>query len=78
MPRIPLPCLKCGEAGIVCDNLAVGGMRRRLQDVGLIAGTRVVCVHKSPLGDPTAYCILDAVIALRAGDARCVIVEVQS
>ena len=76
MQRITLSCLNCGEAGIVCDNLAMGGMRRRLQDVGLIVGTRVECVGRSPLGDPTAYCVLDAVIALRAKDACCVIVEV--
>jgi len=76
MPRKTLSCLCCGEIGVVCDNLAAGRMRRRLQDVGLTSGTRVKCVGRSPLGDPTAYCILDAIIALRARDACCVIVEV--
>ncbi|MCL2696098.1 MAG: ferrous iron transport protein A, partial [Clostridiales bacterium] len=76
MPKVELPCLRRGQSGIVCENRASGRMRRRLQDVGLITGTRVECVGRSPLGDPTAYCILDAVIALRAKGARCVLVEV--
>ena len=44
-------------------------MRRRLQDIGLISGTRVECVGVSPLGDPAAYLIRGAVIALRREDS---------
>ena len=44
-------------------------MRRRLQDIGLISGTRVECVGVSPLGDPAAYLIRGAVVALRSRDA---------
>ena len=46
-----------------------GAMRRRLQDIGLISGTRVECVGVSPLGDPAAYLIRGAVIALRREDS---------
>ena len=47
-------------------------MRRRLQDMGLIIGTPVKCLHKGPCGDPVAYQIRGAVIALRAEDAALV------
>ena len=47
-------------------------MRRRLQDLGLIRGTAVQCLEKSPLGDPTAYRIRGTVIALRKRDAASV------
>ena len=44
-------------------------MARRLLDLGLVPGTRVACVARSPTGDPAAYRVRGAVIALRGGDA---------
>ena len=32
-----------------------GSMRRRLLDIGLVENTEVVCLGKSPMGDPKAY-----------------------
>lgn len=52
-----------------------GTMRRRLQDIGLIEGTNVECLLKSPSGDPTAYLIRGAVIALRAEDSSNIEIE---
>ena len=49
---------------------------RRLLDIGVISGTRVKCVLKSPLGDPTAYLIRGAVMALRKEDCLDVMVKV--
>ena len=55
------------------NSLRVGqaepAMRRRLLDIGLIPGTRVTCTAVSPAGDPAAYLIRGAVIALRGRDA---------
>ncbi len=58
-----------GERARVAEVRAQGGMRRRLQDIGLIEGTEVECLHKSPAGDPVAYLIRGAVIALRSEDS---------
>ena len=44
-------------------------MERRLRDLGLIPGTVVTCTAKSPAGDPCAYLIRGAVIAIRRRDA---------
>ena len=44
-------------------------IRRRLLDMGLIPGTFVTCAFKSPLGDPSAYMIRGALVALRQEDA---------
>ncbi|NLA26292.1 MAG: ferrous iron transport protein A, partial [Firmicutes bacterium] len=38
-------------------------------DLGLTFRTEVAALHKSPWGDPTAYYIRGAVIALRSQDA---------
>ena len=67
--------LQTGESAVVCQLLIDGSMRRRLLDIGLVQHTMVTCVGKGPLGDPSAYRIRGAVIALRAEDAAGVIVR---
>ncbi len=67
--------LQRGRRGLVLDIHTNDAMRRRLQELGLIKGTEVSCVQKSPLGDPVAYLIRGAVIALRCEDACCVEIE---
>lgn len=69
---IDLAALEPGETAVVSH---VGGetpMGRRLLELGLIPGTRVQCLGKSPAGDPAAYLIRGAVIALRKRDAATV------
>lgn len=70
-----LSSLKQGQSSIVVGLTADSSIRRRLQDLGLIQGTRVECVQPSPLGDPVAFQIRGAVIALRREDARHVLVQ---
>ena len=41
----------------------------RLRDLGLTDGSAVTCTMQSPLGDPWAYLVRGAVIALRRCDA---------
>jgi len=67
--------LNQGKRALVIDIHSNDSMRRRLQDLGLIKGTEVSCVQKSPLGDPVAYLIRGAVIALRHEDSSCVQIE---
>ena len=68
-PERPLSALRCGECGVVQTVKTGGSLRRRLQDLGLICGTKVECVGVSPLGDPIAFRIRGTVIALRRNDA---------
>ena len=66
--------LKSGQKAVISELTVFDDMRRRLQDIGLIEGTVVECVGKSPLGDPAAYLIRGAVIALRSEDSGQVLV----
>jgi len=62
--------LNVGESGRI---LQIGGddaLRERLSDLGFSSGSSVKCVMVSPLGDPKAYLICGAVIALRRSDAE--------
>lgn len=73
--KVCLKDLKRGQKAVITKLAAYDDMRRRLQDIGLIEGTLVECVGKSPLGDPTAFLIRGAVIALRSEDAGRVLVH---
>ncbi len=64
-----------GESAVVLSLKATGGLRRRLLDIGLIKDTRVTCVGSSPFGDPRAYLIRGAVIALRSEDCALILVK---
>ena len=73
---IPLHRLALGTCGKVSQLTANGNTRRRMLDLGFICGTRVQALQKSPSGDPVAYEIRGAVIALRADEASQILVEV--
>ena len=62
------------------DEAVVAQVRegnRRLEDLGLVEGTKIKCVLKSPLGDPAAYRIRGSIIAIRSESAEKILVEVQ-
>lgn len=73
--QIPLSMLPIGSTGRVKKLISDGNIRRRLLDLGLIADTVVEALRKSPSGDPTAYRIRGAVIALRSEEASTIYVE---
>ena len=70
-----LNTLRVGESALVSHIEAEPAMRRRLLELGLVPGTRVTCAAVSPAGDPAAYLIRGAVIALRRKDAAEVLLE---
>lgn len=69
--------LAVGQSATVRSLGTEDTMTQRLRDLGLVEGTAVRCVLKSPTGSPAAYEIRGAWIALRRADARRVMVEVQ-
>ena len=75
MPEKNLTHLHVGERAQVVSLMNPSNIKRRLQDLGLIEGTRVNCVQKCPHGDMVAYGIRGAIIALRAEDAVNVLVS---
>ncbi len=72
---IKLSRLTVGEWATVNKIGLCGGIRRRLMDIGLTPDTRVKCVGISPCGDPHAYLIRGAVIAIRNCDADKILVK---
>ena len=72
-----LSSLEPGDSRIVVglSPRCQGLRRRRLLDLGLVPGTEVSAVMRSPTSDPTAYRIRGAVIALRREQADLVQIE---
>lgn len=67
--------LQPGEHGTVIALETTGSMRRRFLDIGIIPGTVVECLGRSPAGDPSAYRIRGAVIAIRAEDSHSILIR---
>lgn len=72
---IPLHFLPIGRKGKVKILTSEGPVRRRMLDLGLISDTEVEALQQSPSGDPIAYRIRGAVIALRSEEASKILVE---
>ena len=73
----PLNALEPGQKGkvVMLSPRIRGAERRRMMDLGILPGTVIVPEFVSPGGDPTAYRIRDALIAIRGDQAQCIRVE---
>lgn len=76
MKKIHLDDLPLDEEGLVDTLNCKGAIRRRLLDLGIVQGTKILPVLKSPSGDPTAFFIRGSLIALRKEDANLILVNV--
>jgi len=72
-----LSSLAAGQQAVVTSITPAcrGVERRRLLDLGLVPGTRVKAEFASPAGDPVAYRVRGALIALRRQQADMICVE---
>jgi len=73
--NLTLSLLANGQCARVTGLYHNADMNRRFRDIGLIEGTPVTCLQKSPWGTPIAYLIRGAVIALRTQDCEKISIE---
>ena len=66
----PVPRLAAGKLSTVAAITAPEDRRRRLLELGFVPGAPVAALQAAPWGDPVAYGVCGAVIALRRADAR--------
>lgn len=72
--KVSLADIEVGGRCVVAGLEKSGGKRQRFMDLGLVKGASVTCVGKSPFGNPKAYLIRGAIIAIRNNDAGSVTV----
>lgn len=68
--------LQKSQTAVVSGLNLEGNMRRRLRDLGVSDGSVIKCAGVSPLGDPKAYLIKGALIAIRNKDAEKILVRI--
>ena len=69
-----LSYMMIGEKGRIKSIKIKGHMRRRLLDIGITEEAEIECVLKGPFGEPTAFLIKGAVIALRKNECENIII----
>jgi ferrous iron transport protein A len=62
-----------GQTAHIASVQGRGSFRRRLLELGLVAGTPITRQGSAPLGDPLTYRVRGAILALRARDAARVV-----
>ncbi|MEJ8554691.1 FeoA family protein [Tepidibacter sp. Z1-5] len=67
--------LDVGKKCIVIGLLNQGIARRRMLDLGIVPGTFIEVIRKSPLGEPKLYKIKGALIALRKEETVNILVK---
>lgn len=68
--------LKPGEKGIITSIGAIGPLKRRLMDMGVLIGEEVQVLKMAPLGDPIEVKIKSYNLSLRKKEAEGISVEV--
>lgn len=69
--------LQPGGRARVASLANSGTERRRFMDLGILPGARIEVELQNPLGDPTAYRVRGAVIALRREQAHQIAITLQ-
>lgn len=69
--------LKPGQEGVIARiGAAAGSVKRRLMDMGVLAGERVKVEKMAPLGDPIEVLIKGYHLSLRRKEAAGIEIEV--
>jgi ferrous iron transport protein A len=71
-----LAMLKPGEQGTIRKIGAIGPLKRRLMDMGVLAGENVKVEKIAPLGDPIEVTIKNYKLSLRKKEAENIDIEV--
>ena len=71
-----LSMLKPGEGGAITSIGAIGPLKRRLMDMGVLVGETVTVKKIAPLGDPIEVLIKNYSLTLRKKEAEGIGVEV--
>ncbi|MBN1918490.1 MAG: ferrous iron transport protein B [Verrucomicrobia bacterium] len=75
MAQVPLGKMKPGESGRVASVGGEASIRRRLREMGVVAGKPVKVVRVAPLGDPIDVEVMGYHLSLRRAEAAHVSVE---
>lgn len=64
-----------GQVALIKQVGGRGTFRRRVSEMGLVAGAEIEMLNTAPMGDPIDYAIDGETISLRRAEARVIVVE---
>ena len=67
--------LNIGDSSIIVNVMGEGRLRRRLFDMGITPGAKLILRKKAPLGDPIEITLRGYELTLRKGEANLIIVK---
>jgi ferrous iron transport protein A len=70
-----LAMLKPGEKGTIAKIGAIGPLRRRLMDMGVLVGEEIRVEKIAPLGDPIEITVKNYNLSLRKKEAEGILLE---
>lgn len=73
--KCSLSSIELKNSAKICNVECSKALKNRLYDLGILENTVITPIFESPFGDPTAYLIKNAVIALRKKDCESIIVN---
>lgn len=73
---VPLSECQPRDCFLLRELKVEGVMRRRLLDLGFVAGAEILVLQKSPLGDPVAFRVSHTTIALREEESSLIFGEI--
>ncbi len=74
---MPLSCIPVGTRGEIVAIKGGFKNRDRLMELGFTKNTEVIPLHTGPGGNPTAYFVRGAVMALRNEDADNIFIRIK-
>src|SRR5690606_13884015 len=67
---VTLADLKDTQTGIITKVTGYGAFRKRIHEMGFVAGTKVTAIKRAPLQDPIEYELLGYHVSLRKTEAQ--------
>lgn len=68
--KFTLDLLPVDKTALIYSVDCKENLKNRIFDLGIVKNAEITPIYKSPFGDPTAYLIKNAVIALRKSDCQ--------
>ncbi len=67
--------IRVGESATVVKLEGEGAIRRRIMDMGITKGTKILVKKVAPLGDPLELTVRGYQLSIRKADAKKILVE---
>ncbi len=70
MKQTTLNDIPIGDSAIVTDIKSLGALKRRLIDMGITPGVRIMVKKMAPLGDPLEISLRGYALSIRRSEAK--------